>query len=76
MNAETNTAPRWLFAWDPPSMLIRTGECLVPSDLSWRRAEEIVKAGFATIDSHQPSLGTLTLTPSGRTALSIVGDAP
>ncbi|AWN52173.1 hypothetical protein [Methylobacterium sp. 17Sr1-1] len=76
MNAKTNTAPRWLFAWDPPSMLIRTGKCLVPSDLSWRRADEIVKAGFGTIDPHHPSLGTLTLTTSGRTALSIVEDAP
>ncbi len=76
MTAETDPPPRWLFAWDPPSMLLRTGECLVPSDLSWRRADDIVKAGFGTIAPHHSSLGTLTLTPSGRTALAVVGDVP
>lgn len=56
MNPDESASPRWPFVWDPPSVLIRTGECLVPSDLSWRQADEIVKAGFATID---PRLMTL-----------------
>lgn len=76
MNPNGSAPPRWLFVWDPPLVLIRTGECLVPSDLSWRRADEIVTAGFATIDPHhQPSLGRLMLTPTGHIALSTVGDA-
>jgi len=74
MIPETEMPPRWLFAWDPPSVLIRTGECLVPSDLSWRRADEIVKAGFGAIDPHHhSSLGRLALTAAGRIALSTAG---
>ncbi|MBA9067481.1 hypothetical protein FHR71_001211 [Methylobacterium sp. RAS18] len=53
--------------WTPPAVLMRTGECLVPTELSWRRADHLVKSGFATINPHhQRWLGKLTLTASGR----------
>ncbi|ACA18427.1 hypothetical protein M446_4069 [Methylobacterium sp. 4-46] len=60
----------WPFSWDPPPILTRTGQCLVPSDLSWRRADQVVALGLGTLDPHhQRWLGLLTLTEAGRAAV-------
>ena len=65
------------FSWAPPAVLLRTGECLVPTELSWRRADQLVKASFATINPHhQRWLGKLTLTDSGRARAGLTASRP
>jgi hypothetical protein len=60
----------WRLTWKPPSVLVRTGECLLPTDLSWRRAHQVVALGLATIDPHhQRWLGKLSLNAAGRAAI-------
>lgn len=65
----------WPLSWDPPAVLARTGECLVPSDLSWARARALAGAGLAT--TRRPAgatVGVLTLTAEGRAALRAAGE--
>ncbi|GJE29782.1 hypothetical protein [Methylobacterium organophilum] len=60
-----------------PRVLLRTGECLVPRDLSWRRAEILRARGWASTNPfHQRWLGKLTLTQAGRAALLAGSSSP
>ncbi|KMO28556.1 hypothetical protein [Methylobacterium aquaticum] len=68
----SETTTRWPFTWDPPAILTRTGECLVPSDMSWRRAYQITAAGLGTVEPNQHRwLGRLLLNDAGRAASGI-----
>lgn len=53
---------------------LRDGTLLVPKDISWRAADQLVKRGLALLDPfHQRWLGRLDFTPSGRRLLSEEG---
>lgn len=51
--------------------LLLDGHLLVPKQISWRRAAQLEKLGYATIyPFHQRWLGRLDLTEAGRLALA------
>lgn len=56
--------------WPGLAELAKTGSLLVPTNISWRKAQRLVGAGLATIyPFHQRWQGRLDITDKGRSTL-------